>query len=82
MRRGASALIVVDASTVVGAALERDGVPRRALLKARHEDVIALSQAVVAEIREVLGRRKFATALTEDERSIVLALLTDAAVWV
>jgi putative PIN family toxin of toxin-antitoxin system len=62
--------------------LKRDGIPRQALPKARHEDVIALSQAVVAETREVLGRRKFATALTEDERSIVLALLTDAAAWV
>jgi putative PIN family toxin of toxin-antitoxin system len=36
----------------------------------------------VAETREVLVRRKFATTLTEDERSLVLALLTDAAVWV
>jgi hypothetical protein len=37
---------------------------------------------VVAEACEVLGRRKFAIALTEDERSTVLALLTDAAAWV
>jgi putative PIN family toxin of toxin-antitoxin system len=67
---------------VVGAALKREGVPRQALLKARREDVIALSLAVVAETREVLGRSKFATALTENERSIVLELLTDAAVWI
>ena len=71
-----------DASTLVGAALTRDGIPRRALLKARHEDVIALSPSVVAEIRDVLARPKFARALSAAERAVVLGLVMDAAVWV
>jgi len=37
---------------------------------------------VATEIRDVLGRRKFRRYLTDEERSIILALLTDAAVWV
>jgi hypothetical protein len=38
---------------VVGAALKADSVPRRAILKARATDVIALSRPVFDEIREV-----------------------------
>jgi putative PIN family toxin of toxin-antitoxin system len=33
-------------------------------------------------MRDVLGRPKFANAFTEEERSVVLALMTEAAVWV
>lgn len=67
---------------MVGAALTRNGIPRQALLKARHADVIALSPAIAAEIREVLARPKFARVLTAEDRSEVLGLLMDAAVWV
>lgn len=66
----------------MGAALKRDGIPRRALLKARHEDAIALSPSVVAEIRDVLARPKFARVLRAAERAAVLGLVMDAAVWV
>ena len=37
---------------------------------------------MATEIRDVLGRRKFGRYLTDEERSIILALLTHAAVWV
>ena len=67
---------------MVGAALRRDGVPRQALLKARHEDVIVLSPAVEQEIRDVLARPKFARSLSDADRAAILALLTDAAVRV
>ena len=77
-----STLIVFDASAIVGAALKRDGKPRQALLKARREDVIALSSMVVAEIRSMLARPKFANALSDEDRTIVIALITDVAVWV
>ena len=67
---------------MVGAALKRDGIPRQALLKARREDVIAMSPAVEQEIRDVLARPKFARYLTDADRNEILALITDAAVWV
>ena len=35
-----------------------------------------------AEIRNVLARRKFARALTDEDRTTILTLITDAAVWV
>jgi uncharacterized protein len=37
---------------------------------------------VEAEIRSVLARRKFASALTDEDRTAILALIIDAAVWV
>jgi putative PIN family toxin of toxin-antitoxin system len=37
---------------------------------------------VEAEIRGVLARRKFARVLTDEDRAAILALITDAAVWV
>jgi predicted nucleic acid-binding protein len=37
---------------------------------------------VEAQTRGVLARRKFARALTDEDRTIILALITDAAVWV
>lgn len=52
------------------------------MLKARQANVIAASSAVAAEIREVLARPKFRHVLSDDERDVVLALITDAAVWV
>ena len=74
--------VVFDASTVVGAALKADGIPRRALLAARERHVIALSGPVMDEITEVLRRPRFAGALTADIREGILGLLAAAAVWV
>lgn len=34
------------------------------------------------EFRDVLGRPKFARYLTEEDRTGIIALMTDAAVWV
>lgn len=65
---------------MVGAALKRDGIPRQAILKARRSNVIALSSAVEAEIRNVLARPKFARHFTGEDRDVVLDLITAAAV--
>jgi putative PIN family toxin of toxin-antitoxin system len=51
-------------------------------LKARRQDVIALSPAVEAEILGVLARPKFARHLTPEDRTTILALISDAAVRV
>jgi hypothetical protein len=49
-------MIVVDASTLVGAALKPDSVPEQAVLRAEDVDVFALSAPVDTEISEVLNR--------------------------
>lgn len=73
---------MLDASTVVSAALTPDGPPRRALAAARTRGTIALSEAVYGEIAEVLSRRRFARALTDDRRREILELLSAAALWI
>jgi putative PIN family toxin of toxin-antitoxin system len=55
-------------------------VPERALLKAEESDVIALSNAVDAEITEVLNRPKFARAISRDRREHILDVLRRGAV--
>jgi putative PIN family toxin of toxin-antitoxin system len=64
----------------VGAATRRDSIPERALLRARAEDVIALSAQVEAEIMEVLHRPRLASAISADRRDRVLRLVCEAAV--
>lgn len=71
-----------DANTVVSAALNPLGVPRRTIAAARAKGTIALSEAVYAEVAEVLARPKFARALQEDRRREILELLSAAALWV
>ena len=73
---------MIDASTVVSAALNPNGVPRQAIAAARGRGVIALSEAVHGEIAEVLTRPKFARFLAEDRRREILELLAAAALWV
>jgi uncharacterized protein len=65
---------------LVGAAIKPDSVPERALLRARTEDLIALSALVEAEIMEVLHRPRLARAMSAERRDRVLSLLRDAAV--
>jgi putative PIN family toxin of toxin-antitoxin system len=74
-------IYVVDANTIVSAALSPDGTARGALSAARTRGTIALSSAVFEEIAAVLSRPKFARILTGDRRHEVLELLTAAAVW-
>jgi len=44
--------------------------------------MIALSRPVFEEIQNVLQRPKFRHYLSDDDRQEILALLTDAAIWV
>ena len=66
----------------MSAALNPDGVPRRALAAARVSGAIALSDAVYEEIAGVLARPKFSRVLSDDRRREILELLTAAALWV
>jgi putative PIN family toxin of toxin-antitoxin system len=72
--------VVFDASSLVGALLKQDSVPERALLLARAHDVICLSKAVEAEIREVFVRRKFVKYLLPGRATRILEILTSSAV--
>ncbi len=79
---GRSALLIVfDASTVVGAALGPGSVPWQAIHRARERDLIALSEPVAAEIREVLARPKFSRVLTPVRQDEIAALLFTKAHW-
>lgn len=74
-------MIVFDASALVSAALKVDSVPERALLHAEEVDVFALSAVVDSEIAEVLGRAKFARAVSQQRRERLLEILRGAAIW-
>lgn len=74
-------MIVFDASAVVSAALREDSVPERALLHAEAIDLFALSAEVDAEIAKVLGRPRFARAVTAACRARILDILRGGAVW-
>ncbi|HEY3845536.1 MAG TPA: putative toxin-antitoxin system toxin component, PIN family [Acetobacteraceae bacterium] len=74
-------LIVIDASTIVGAAFRQGSVPWRGLMRARERDLVAMSEAVADEIREVLGRPKFAPVLTLRRQAEIVALLFTDAHW-
>lgn len=72
--------IVFDASSIVGALLKPDSVPERALLLARARHLICLSDAVEAEIREVICRPRFVRYLGEGRGERVMDLVASAAV--
>lgn len=81
--------VVLDASSLVGALsslvgalLKPDSVPERALLLARANEVVCLSAAVEAEIREVFARPKFRNYLTSGRAERILELLSASALHV
>lgn len=74
--------VVFDASSIVGALLKADSVPERALLLARSHEIICLSPAVEAEIREVFSRPRFARYLSDGRSESILGLLSMAATLV
>lgn len=74
-------MIVFDASTLVGAAIGPDSVPRRAVRKAREEDTFALPEAVRHEVVEVLHRPRLARFVDPVLRDELLDLLIPGAVW-
>ncbi len=73
--------VVLDANTIVSAALVPSSMPDRALSTARERDVICLSDSVLGEIERVLRRPKFARSLKPGRIDDVLALLTASARW-
>lgn len=72
-------MIVFDTSTLVGAA-SRTGVPHRCFLHAIRSDRVAVSDATMSELREVLARPRLDRFLQPELREQVLALLAAAGV--
>ena len=68
-------MIVFDTSTLVGAAIGRGSVPDRAVRHAFAADWVAVSEAMIAELLDVLARPRLARFLDPDLRDEVLALL-------
>lgn len=74
-------MIVFDASSLVGAAIGPDSVPRLALHKARGQDQFALSRVVHDEVVEVLHRPRLVRFINPGLRDELLDLLVPGAAW-
>jgi predicted nucleic acid-binding protein len=73
-------IVVVDASTLVSAALKIDSIPERALLRAVNQDNrLLLSQEVEDEYREVIFRPKFDRYVSIERRQRILDIVAVAA---
>lgn len=68
-------MIVIDASTLVSAAIGRGSVPDRAVRRAFESDAVALSEAAVSELIEVFRRPHLVRFIDPECRDEVLALL-------
>ena len=73
---------VFDTNTLVSALLFKDSVPRKAFNRAMKSGVILISLDVVAELNDVLSRKKFNKYVTEEERIEFLILLLHETVFV
>ncbi|PZW37638.1 putative PIN family toxin of toxin-antitoxin system, partial [Humitalea rosea] len=73
----ATARVVFDASSLVGALLKQGSVPERALELARLRDIICLSKPVEEEVRSVFARPRFRHYAARAE--LILAVLAAAA---
>lgn len=69
----------MDASTLIGAVLRPDSVPRRALLAAVRLYEICMSQPTLDELQEVMRRPEFDRYLPQQERLDFCALVTEQA---
>lgn len=73
-------IVVLDASTLVSAALKADSIPERALLRAVSEpNQLLLSREIEAEYLEVLFRPKFDKYVSVERRQRILDIVVVAA---
>ena len=73
---------VFDTSVIVSALLLLDLKPRQALDLALQKGKVLLSFPVLAELYEVLGRKRLRRYIDEEDVRIFLAALTREAQWV
>jgi uncharacterized protein len=69
--------VVIDTSTLIGALLRPNSVPRQAFLAVAGTYELCVSHATLNELREVLQRPKFDRYAPLQERLEFLALLTE-----
>jgi putative PIN family toxin of toxin-antitoxin system len=65
-------VIVLDTSTLVSATFNSEGVPAQAVRRALREDQVAVSEAVIAELLDVLDRPRVARFLDPRLRAELL----------
>jgi hypothetical protein len=73
---------VFDTNVLVSALLLPDSKPRQALDRALQNGKLLLSFAVLAELYEVLNRKKFRRYVDEEDVRTFVAVLTREAEWV
>jgi putative PIN family toxin of toxin-antitoxin system len=73
---------VFDTNVLVSALLVPGSKPRSALDRAQNEGQILLSYAILAELSEVLHRKRFRRYIDHDDVRRFLAALTREADWV
>lgn len=71
--------VVIDTSTLIGAVLRPNSVPRQAFLAAVRLYELCVSQATLAELREVMQRPKFDRYVPLQERLDFCALVSERA---
>jgi putative PIN family toxin of toxin-antitoxin system len=73
--RAAAGVIVFDASTLVSATFRRDSIPARAVRHALRSDRVAVSEAAMAELLDVLHRPGLARFLDPEQRAELIGQL-------
>ena len=73
--------VVFDASSLVGALIKAASVPERALLLARRHDILCMTTAIEAEIREVFARPRFKAAWESGRAERIFAIVMGSAEW-
>jgi uncharacterized protein len=66
---------VFDTNVLISAILFKTSVPRQALDLARRIGKVIMSWPTMAELQEVLGRKRFDKYISEDERMLFLEVL-------
>ncbi len=73
---------VFDTNVVVSALLLPESKPRQALDRALRHGIVLLSFATLAELYEVLSRKRFRRYIDEEDVRIFLAALARESVWI
>jgi putative PIN family toxin of toxin-antitoxin system len=73
---------VFDTNVLVSASLLPNSKPRKALDLAFNQGKLLLSLAALAELCEVLSRKRFRRYISEEDIRIFIAVLTREAEWV
>jgi uncharacterized protein len=66
---------VFDTNVLISAVLFKTSIPRQALDLARRIGKVIMSWPTMAELQEVLGRKRFDKYINEDERMLFLEVL-------